>query len=126
MGIGIYRCCRKIQNELLVDCRRVTITDFRASKSVWLPARSYVELSSIAQSRSLPAGYVFCAKLILMLAEGASFNTITAAPDHRTDHRSLEAALFGLRPRWPRHLPSRSDGQRTDPGCSGPDSVGYP
>jgi len=43
------------------------------------------ELSSIAQSRSLPAGYVFRAKLILMLAEGASFNTIkrrlqTSAP----------------------------------------------
>jgi len=43
------------------------------------------ELSSIAQSRSLPAGYVFRAKLILMLAERASFNTIkrrlqTSAP----------------------------------------------
>lgn len=43
------------------------------------------ELSSIAQSRSLRAGYVFRAKLILMLAEGASFNTIkrrlqTSAP----------------------------------------------
>ena len=30
------------------------------------------ELSSIAQSRSLPAGYVFRARLILMLAEGAT------------------------------------------------------
>ena len=35
-----------------------------------------IELSSIAQSRSLPAGYVFRARLILMLAEGASFSTI--------------------------------------------------
>jgi len=35
------------------------------------------ELSSIAQSRSLPAGYVFRARLILMLAEGASFNIQT-------------------------------------------------
>jgi uncharacterized protein YerC len=34
------------------------------------------ELSRIAQSRSLPAGYVFRARLILMLAEGASFSTI--------------------------------------------------
>src|SRR5258708_31233386 len=34
------------------------------------------DLSSIAQSRSLPAGYVFRAKLILMLAEGAPFNAI--------------------------------------------------
>jgi putative transposase len=43
------------------------------------------ELSSIAQSRSLPAGCVFRAKLVLMLAEGTSFNTIkrrlqTSAP----------------------------------------------
>ena len=35
-----------------------------------------MELSRISQSRSLPAGYVFRAKLILMLAEGASFSTI--------------------------------------------------
>jgi transposase len=34
------------------------------------------ELKEISQSRSLPAGYVFRAKLILMLAEGLSFNTI--------------------------------------------------
>ena len=34
------------------------------------------ELSSIVQSRSLPAGYVFCARLILMLAEGATFSMI--------------------------------------------------
>jgi hypothetical protein len=34
------------------------------------------ELASISKSRSLPAGYVFRAKLILMLAEGASFRTI--------------------------------------------------
>jgi hypothetical protein len=34
------------------------------------------ELSGIAPSRSLPTGYVFRARLILMLAEGASFNTI--------------------------------------------------
>src|SRR5215831_16777369 len=34
------------------------------------------ELRSIAQSRALPAGYVFRAKLILMLSEGATFATI--------------------------------------------------
>jgi hypothetical protein len=34
------------------------------------------ELCSIVQSRSLPAGYVFRAKLILMLSEGATFATI--------------------------------------------------
>jgi Homeodomain-like domain len=54
-----------------------------------------LELSRIAQSRSLPAGYVLRARLILMLAGGASFSTIrqrlgTTAP---TISRWLEAAL---------------------------------
>ena len=43
---------------------------------VLLTRQQHSDLSSIAQSRSLPAGYVFRAKLILMLAEGASFNAI--------------------------------------------------
>jgi transposase len=60
------------------------------------------ELSSIAQSRTLPAGYVFRAKLILMLAEGVSFNTIkrrlqTSAPTIiRWKQRFLESGLDGL------------------------------
>jgi transposase len=50
----------------------------------------------------LPAGYVFRAKLILMLAEGASFNTIkpqlqTPAPTIiRWKQRFLESGLDGL------------------------------
>src|ERR1700746_3986949 len=57
------------------------------------------ELSSIAQSRSLPAGYVFRAKLVLMLAEGTSFNTIkrrlqTSAPT--IIRRFLKFGLDGL------------------------------
>ena len=43
---------------------------------VLLTRQQHSDLSSIAQSRSLPSGYVFRAKLILMLAEGASFNAI--------------------------------------------------
>src|SRR5215469_1546353 len=60
------------------------------------------ELDSIAQSRSLPAGYVFRAKLILMLAEGVSFSTIkrllqTTAPTIiRWKQRFLEHGLDGL------------------------------
>ena len=60
------------------------------------------QLSVIAQSRSLPAGYVFRAKLILMLAEGASFNTIkqrlqTTAPTiSRWKQRFLSSGLDGL------------------------------
>jgi transposase len=69
---------------------------------VWLTSDQRSELSSIAQSRSLPAGYVFRAKLILMLAEGASFNTIkrrlqTSAPTIiRWKQRFLESGLDGL------------------------------
>src|SRR5204862_7763078 len=61
-----------------------------------------VELSSIAQSRSLPAGYVFRAKLVLMLAEGTPFNTIkrrlqTSAPTIiRWKQRFLQSGLDGL------------------------------
>ena len=61
-----------------------------------------LELSSIAQSRSLPAGYVFRAKLILMLAQGASFSTIkrqlqTTAPTIiRWKQRFLQSGLDGL------------------------------
>src|SRR5260221_7765887 len=61
-----------------------------------------LELSRIAQSRSLPAGYVFRARLILMLAEGASFSIVkqrlgTTAPTIvRWKHRFLAAGLDGL------------------------------
>src|SRR6201981_3381617 len=60
------------------------------------------ELHRIAQSRSLPAGYVFRARLILMLAEGGSFNTIkqrlgTTAPTiSRWKQRFLAAGMDGL------------------------------
>lgn len=60
------------------------------------------ELSSIAQSRSLPAGYVFRARLILMLAEGATFSMIqkqlrTTAPTIiRWKKRFLRLGMDGL------------------------------
>ena len=60
------------------------------------------QLSSIAQSRSLPAGYVFRAKLILMLADRASFSAIkqrlqTTAPTIiRWKQRFLASGLDGL------------------------------
>src|SRR5262244_2315968 len=69
---------------------------------VSLTSQQRSELSSIDQSRSLPAGYVFRAKLILMLAEGASFNTIkrclqTSAPTIiRWKQRFLQSGLDGL------------------------------
>src|SRR5258707_1515372 len=70
------------------------------------------DLSSIAQSRSLPAGYVFRAKLILMLAEGASFNAIkrqlqTTAPTIvRWKQRFRQHGLEGLDTYHPGQNPS--------------------
>ena len=70
------------------------------------------ELSRISQSRSLPAGYVFRAKLILMLAEGASYNFIkqrlgTTAPTiSRWKQRFLAAGLDGLDTFHPGQKPS--------------------
>ncbi len=60
------------------------------------------ELTEISQSRSLPAGYVFRAKLILMLAQGLSFRTIkqrlqTTAPTIiRWKERFLAQGIDGL------------------------------
>jgi hypothetical protein len=74
-------------------------------REVLLTQEQHSHPGSITQSRSLPAGYVFRAKLILMLAEDASFNAIkrqlqTTAPHHR----SLEAALPAPRTRGAGHL----------------------
>jgi transposase len=66
-----------------------------------------VELSRIAQSRSLPSGYVFRARLILLLDEGASYNTIkqqlqTTAPTiSRWKVRFLRSGIDGLDTRHP-------------------------
>lgn len=70
------------------------------------------ELGRIAQSRSLPAGYVFRARLILMLAEGASYASIklrlrTTAPTiSRWKQRFLAAGVDGLDTAHPGQKPS--------------------
>ena len=67
-----------------------------------LSEQQRADLNEIAQSRSLPAGFVFRAKLILMLAEGAPFAAIkerlqTTAPTiSRGKQRFLEDGLEGL------------------------------
>ena len=71
-----------------------------------------LELSRIAQSRSLPAGYVFRGRLILMVAEGASYNSVklrlgTTAPTiSRWKQRFLAAGLDGLDTAHPGQKPS--------------------
>ena len=70
--------------------------------AVVLSEEQRAELSMIAQSRSLPAGYVFRARLILMLSEGASYLAIqqqlrTTAPTIlRWKTRFLECGMDGL------------------------------
>jgi hypothetical protein len=77
---------------------------------VVLSEEQRIELSSIAQSRSLPAGYVFRAQLILMLAEGVPFNTIkqqlrTGAPTiSRWKTRFPDSGLDGLDTHHPGQL----------------------
>ena len=48
----------------------------RIATSIQLSEQQHRELTQIAQSRALPAGYVFRAKLFLMLNEGATFAVI--------------------------------------------------
>ena len=50
-----------------------------SDSEILLTQQQHSDLSCIAQSRSLPAGYVFRAKLILMLADGASFHAMSAS-----------------------------------------------
>lgn len=73
-----------------------------ASDSLVLTDSQQLELSHIAQSRSLPAGYVFRARLVLMLAEGDSYSTIrrqlrTTSPTiSRWKQRFIASGIDGL------------------------------
>ena len=82
------------------------------------------ELNEIAQSRSLPAGFVFRAKLILMLAEGEPFPP--SNNDCRRPRRRSRAGNSGLETGTARsgHISSGTIGGRTeastareDPDC---------
>ena len=80
------------------------------SDSIVLTNTQQDELSRIAQSRSLPAGYVFRARLILMSAEGASQYDSAESEDNRSDHHPLEAAFPRFRHGRARYQPSRAAG----------------
>ena len=83
-----------------------------SGSEVLLTQQQHSDLGSIAQSRALPAGYVFRAKLILLLAEGASFNTVkrqlqTTAPTIvRWKQRFRQHGLEGLDTYHPGQKPS--------------------
>jgi transposase len=71
-------------------------------ESLHVTEQQRADLNEIAQSRSLPAGFVFRAKLILLLADGIPFSVIkqrlqTTAPTiSRWKQRFLEEGLEGL------------------------------
>ena len=85
----------------------------RISTTVQLNEQQRKDLTGIAQSRALPAGYVFRAKLILMLDEGATFAMIrerlgTTNPTIiRWKERFLEAGMDGLDTSHPGQKPYR-------------------
>src|SRR4029077_15431039 len=58
---------------------------------ILLTQQQHSDLSSVAQSRSLPAGYVFRAKLILMLAMIRVSDLASECP-HRQAHHFRSAA----------------------------------
>jgi transposase len=72
------------------------------AKPLKLSEQQRADLNEIAQSRSLPAGFVFRAKLILMLAEGLAYPAIqerlqTTRPTiWRWKQRFIEEGLEGL------------------------------
>jgi len=82
------------------------------SDPIVLSEEQKTELSRIAQSRSLPAGYVFRARLILLLADGASYSSIklrlnTTAPTiSRWKQRFLAQGVDGLDTAHPGQQPS--------------------
>lgn len=82
-------------------CRRVTTTEFCASKLVWLLAANscltddqHLELRAIVQSRSLPAEYVFRRQADPAAGRGRVLRRHqTVIAGHRTDDHLLEVAF---------------------------------
>ena len=92
-------------------------------REVFLTAEQRSEVSSIAQSRCLPAGYVFRAKLVLMLAEGASFNTIKRSCKLVLPRSSAGNSASSNRGSA-RYLSFRSEGHSCNSGVASSDFVG--
>ena len=82
-------------------------------ESIQLNPQQQNELDAIARSQSLPAGFVLRAKILLLLADGFSYDTIkekldTTAPTiSRWKKRFLEQGLDGLETHRPGQPPSK-------------------
>ena len=89
------------------------LTVVRIARTIQLSEEQKRELSRIAQSRALPAGYVFRAKLILMLSTGATFTMIrerlgtTKRTIIRWKERFLAGGIDGLDTSHPGQQPYR-------------------
>jgi hypothetical protein len=80
------------------------------SDSVVLTEDQILELSRIAQPRFLPAGYMFRARLILMLAEAGSYNSINSDWELPRRPSAVENSAFRRQGwmGWTRLIPDRS------------------
>jgi transposase len=81
--------------------------------SIQLSERQRTDLEEIARSLSLPAGFVMRAKIVLLLADGVSYDAIKAKLDttaptiSRWKQRFLTAGLDGLETHRPGQPPSK-------------------
>ena len=73
----------------------------------------------ISQSRSLPAGHVFHARLILMLAQSSSSSVIQERLQTTARTTALETMLPGTRVGGAGYLSSRSESQGPHSGLAG-------
>ena len=131
-----YRCCfSRSQNHSSTLSNGQDVSGIRATRARRSQFHEQLRNRVFGNARhahgradaSLPAGYVFRAKLVLILAEGASFNTIKRRLQNQcSHHHPLETALPPIRARWAGHLSSRPEGHGSDSGFAGPDSVGHP
>ena len=93
--------------------------------SLVLNGEQQLELSRIAQSRSLPAGYVFRARLILMLAEERRSARSSKDWELRRRPSSDGSSVFLLRG-WTDWIPAIRDCRpRCYPEAASPDFVCY-
>lgn len=88
-------------------------------EDIQLSASARGELEEIARSQALPAGFVLRAKIVLLLAEGLSYEVIQSKLDtHGPDDFAMEEAVFDERTRrirntTPRPAASEIDGEAT-------------
>src|SRR5215510_7582722 len=96
-------------------------------REVFLTGDQRSELNSIAQSRSLPAGYVFRSQAHSDAGRrGIVQHDQAAATNDGSHDHPLETTFPRIGTGRARHLSSRSEGYGVNSCLASPDSVGYP